>query len=202
MPVSRLLSLQCSPLPLCCIIRYVHCQCITIRENWSFLFQSDEYSMRRVLNIYTRVSNLTKSISPATGLLNSSNLKHTSDIIECHAAICRSSRQAATRISGSRSSSHTPTMNVSQRQAFKDLFTPELEALREICKRNGMDIRMAGGAVRDILQNIVPHDIDFASTTEPAEMNRIFTKEGIRLIEYGSRALEHGTVTVRINDKV
>lgn len=33
--------------------------------------------------------------------------------------------------------------------------------------------RMAGGAVRDILCNIVPNDIDFASDAKPDEMINI-----------------------------
>ncbi|XP_067941756.1 CCA tRNA nucleotidyltransferase 1, mitochondrial-like isoform X2 [Watersipora subatra] len=87
-------------------------------------------------------------------------------------------------------------------QAFKDIFVPELKTLREICDRNNMEIRIAGGAVRDILLGIVPHDIDFATTTHPERMVEIFTKEGVRMIEYGARAIGHGTVSVRINDSV
>lgn len=85
---------------------------------------------------------------------------------------------------------------------FKSIFTPEVKALQEICERHQMEIRIAGGAVRDILLGIVPHDIDFATTSHPEQMVEIFTKEGVRLIEYGARAIGHGTVSVRINDKV
>ena len=87
-------------------------------------------------------------------------------------------------------------------QVFKDIFVPELVTLREIFKRNNMEIRIAGGAVRDILLNIPPHDIDFATTAHPERMIEVFTKEGIRMLEYGSRAIGHGTVSVRINDTV
>uniref|UniRef100_A0A915D6G7 Poly A polymerase head domain-containing protein n=1 Tax=Ditylenchus dipsaci TaxID=166011 RepID=A0A915D6G7_9BILA len=37
---------------------------------------------------------------------------------------------------------------------FKALFTPELEQLAEIFLKNGHEIRMAGGAVRDLLMGI------------------------------------------------
>ena len=49
---------------------------------------------------------------------------------------------------------------------------------------------------------VVPHDLDFATTKKPDDMKEIFTKAGVRVIDYGSRATEHGTVVVRINDKV
>ena len=61
---------------------------------------------------------------------------------------------------------------------------------------------VAGGPVRDILMGVVPHDLDFATTKKPDDMKEIFTKAGVRVIDYGSRATEHGTVVVRINDKV
>jgi len=86
--------------------------------------------------------------------------------------------------------------------AFEKVFTPELVELNEICTKHGMTIRMAGGAPRDIIQGILPHDIDFATTTSPEKMVEIFTSAEVRMLEYGSRAIEHGTVTVRINDKV
>lgn len=85
---------------------------------------------------------------------------------------------------------------------FKQIFTPELLTLQKLCERNDVDVRIAGGAVRDILLDIVPHDIDFATTAHPKRMVQVFTMEEIRMLEYGERAIEHGTVTVRINDTV
>jgi len=93
------------------------------------------------------------------------------------------------------------TMKISS-PVFDELFTPELRAAKELFERNGMDVRMAGGAVRDLLLGIKPEDIDFSTTSSPEEMMDIFQKEGIRLMNYGKRALDHGTITIRINDKV
>lgn len=92
--------------------------------------------------------------------------------------------------------------NIGENDVFQSVFSPTLLELQKICDKNGMEIRMAGGAVRDILQGLTPHDIDFATTSTPDEMKAIFTKENVRIIEYGARAEGHGTVTVRINDAV
>lgn len=95
-----------------------------------------------------------------------------------------------------------PVRNVGHMENFKSLFNDDLQALKSLCERNGIEIRLAGGAVRDVLLGHVPHDIDFATTTSPDDMVQIFNREGIRMIEYGSRAVGHGTVTIRINDSV
>lgn len=87
-------------------------------------------------------------------------------------------------------------------EIFRSIFTPELKTLWDLAKRNDMEIRIAGGAVRDILLGIIPQDIDFATDALPERMAEIFTKEGIRMLEYGPRAISHGTISVRINDSV
>lgn len=58
--------------------------------------------------------------------------------------------------------------------------------------------RMAGGAVRDLLMNKKPIDVDFASTATPTEMKKLFESEGIRMLH--KKGEEHGTITCRIND--
>lgn len=52
---------------------------------------------------------------------------------------------------------------------------------------------------RDLLMNIKPADIDFATTATPKEMIEMFTKENIRMINANGE--KHGTVTPRINDE-
>ena len=42
--------------------------------------------------------------------------------------------------------------------------------------RHGHELRIAGGAVRDLLGGKVPHDIDFATTATPDQMKEIFLK--------------------------
>lgn len=82
---------------------------------------------------------------------------------------------------------------------FHSIFTPELNKLSEIFKKYDYEIRVAGGAVRDILMGLVPKDLDFATTATPDEMKTMFTAEEIRMIN--DRGEKHGTITARINDK-
>lgn len=83
---------------------------------------------------------------------------------------------------------------------FKKVLTDELKTLAEVFKKNNFELRIAGGAVRDLVMNILPHDIDLATNALPDQMIRIFDKENIRIINLNG--LKHGTVPVRINDKV
>jgi len=83
---------------------------------------------------------------------------------------------------------------------FESLFTEELKDLIAVFKRHGHELRIAGGAVRDLLSGKTPSDLDFATTATPDEMKKIFEQEGIRMIN--RRGEEHGTITCRINDKV
>jgi len=58
-------------------------------------------------------------------------------------------------------------------------------------KTNGHDIKLAGGAVRDLVLKKKPKDIDLATTATPSEMKKIL--KGFRTIDTG---LQHGTITV------
>lgn len=46
----------------------------------------------------------------------------------------------------------------------------EIQLLNEIFKNAGHEMRIAGGAVRDLLTGSIPHDIDFATTATPSQM--------------------------------
>ena len=75
---------------------------------------------------------------------------------------------------------------------FKALLTPELLTLSAMFNkfvagvekanflpkllRHGHELRIAGGAVRDLLGGKVPHDIDFATTATPDQMKEMFFK--------------------------
>ncbi|KAJ9601542.1 hypothetical protein L9F63_000285 [Diploptera punctata] len=65
---------------------------------------------------------------------------------------------------------------------FKALFTPELVSLVSLFKEYGHELRIAGGAVRDLLMKIEPKDLDFATTATPDQMKEMFNAEGIRMI--------------------
>lgn len=82
---------------------------------------------------------------------------------------------------------------------FHSILTPEVNALADLFKKYNHEIRVAGGAVRDILMGKTPTDLDFATTATPEEMKNMFIKENIRMVN--SNGEKHGTITSRINDK-
>ncbi|CAG5121142.1 unnamed protein product [Candidula unifasciata] len=82
---------------------------------------------------------------------------------------------------------------------FRSIFTPELQLLIDLFRKYDYELRIAGGAVRDLLVGKIPSDIDFATTATPDQMKEMFTTENIRMLNANGEA--HGTVTVRINDK-
>ncbi|EDW84323.1 uncharacterized protein Dwil_GK14077 [Drosophila willistoni] len=82
---------------------------------------------------------------------------------------------------------------------FHSIFTPELEQLVSLFKKYNFELRIAGGAVRDILMSIKPKDIDLATTATPDQMKEMFTKEDVRMIN--AKGEKHGTITPRINNK-
>ncbi|OWF37613.1 CCA tRNA nucleotidyltransferase 1, mitochondrial-like [Mizuhopecten yessoensis] len=93
---------------------------------------------------------------------------------------------------------HLTTMKL-ETPKFHHLFTPELKVLIDVFERNNYELRIAGGAVRDLLLDILPSDVDFATTATPDQMIQMFTKERIRM--FNERGVKHGTISVRINDK-
>lgn len=82
---------------------------------------------------------------------------------------------------------------------FRSIFTEELYSLIALFTKYNYELRIAGGAVRDILMNIQPKDIDLATTATPDEMKEMFTKEEVRMIN--TKGEKHGTITPRINNK-
>ncbi|KAH8382008.1 hypothetical protein KR009_001348 [Drosophila setifemur] len=82
---------------------------------------------------------------------------------------------------------------------FQSIFTPELKALVALFNKYDYELRIAGGAVRDVLMKKSPKDIDFATTATPDQMKAMFEKEEVRMINANGE--KHGTITPRINDK-
>ena len=66
----------------------------------------------------------------------------------------------------------------------------------EIFEKNNHELRIAGGAVRDLLSGKRPEDVDFATTATPEEMKRMFQVAGIRMIN--NKGEKHGTITARV----
>ncbi len=68
-------------------------------------------------------------------------------------------RQPAAKMSSSASLADSPL--------FQAIFTDEVKALQSIFQKHGYDLRLAGGAVRDILAQKTPKDLDFATPATP-----------------------------------
>lgn len=82
---------------------------------------------------------------------------------------------------------------------FHSIFNDELNTLIELFRKYNYEIRIAGGAVRDILMQKLPKDVDLATTATPDEMKEMFNKENVRMIN--AKGEKHGTITPRINNK-
>ena len=81
---------------------------------------------------------------------------------------------------------------------YRALLSPHLLKLAELFRANQYELRVAGGAVRDILMGIVPHDVDFATTATPDQMKTMFERAQIRMIN--SNGEKHGTITARVDN--
>lgn len=81
---------------------------------------------------------------------------------------------------------------------YRSLLSPSLLKLAALFKAHQHEIRVAGGAVRDILLGIVPHDVDFATTATPEQVKDMLTNANIRMIN--SNGEKHGTITARVDD--
>ena len=59
---------------------------------------------------------------------------------------------------------------------FQAVLTPELGTLSNLFTKHGYELRIAGGAVRDLLMDKAPADVDFATTATPDQMKDMFEK--------------------------
>lgn len=91
-------------------------------------------------------------------------------------------------------------MKLENSPAFEAIKDADLKLIFDLFKSNGHKIRIAGGAVRDLLTGKVPQDVDLATTATPDQMKEMFTRAHVRMIN--SNGEKHGTVTVRVNDRV
>ena len=73
-------------------------------------------------------------------------------------------------------------MSLKRDENFQQLLVPAVKELASMFESNGFDLRIAGGAPRDLLLAILPHDIDFATTATPTQMVQMFDTNGIRMI--------------------
>ncbi|KAF7250090.1 CCA tRNA nucleotidyltransferase 1, mitochondrial [Varanus komodoensis] len=82
---------------------------------------------------------------------------------------------------------------------FQSLFTPGLKCIAELFDNAQYELRIAGGAVRDLLSGVKPQDVDFATTATPIQMKEMFQEAGIRMIN--NRGEKHGTITARLHEE-
>lgn len=90
-----------------------------------------------------------------------------------------------------------PAIMKLENSQFGFIFSPQLGAVLQAFDKYKYEIRLCGGAVRDILLGKTPTDLDFATTATPDEMVEMLEKENIRLVNKGG--LKHGTVTPHVD---
>jgi tRNA nucleotidyltransferase (CCA-adding enzyme) len=83
-----------------------------------------------------------------------------------------------------------------ERLNIKPIISTPIQTLDKVFKDNNHEMRIVGGAVRDIVLGKSPKDIDFATDATPDEMIAILDKAGI---SYKPTGLEHGTITAIID---
>ena len=83
-----------------------------------------------------------------------------------------------------------------ERLNVKPIISTSIKTLDKIFKDNNYEMRIVGGAVRDIALGKTPKDIDLATDATPDEMIAILDKAGI---SYKPTGLEHGTITAIID---
>ena len=88
--------------------------------------------------------------------------------------------------------------DLSNKSIFKEICTNEVTGLFKLFEKHNYELRIAGGAVRDLLLDFKPHDIDFATNATPEQMLEMFAAEKVRVLNFNG--LKHGTVPIRINN--
>lgn len=73
------------------------------------------------------------------------------------------------------------------------MYSENLQKLARAFKLHGYEIRIVGGAVRDMLLKQEPKDIDLCTNATPTEMIQITEDMGFAYIPTG---LQHGTITI------
>ncbi|CAG2181558.1 unnamed protein product, partial [Oppiella nova] len=94
--------------------------------------------------------------------------------------------------------------NSKQWRIFTEIVTktPELLLLNSLFATNGYQLRIAGGAVRDLLCGHRPKDIDLATDATPDQMNHMIRNRRNIWVLKTSSGHRNGTVMARVNDKL
>ena len=78
----------------------------------------------------------------------------------------------------------------------KSVVTSSIKKLDKVFKSNNYELRIVGGAVRDLALDKTPKDIDLATDATPDEMIAILDKANIK---HKPTGIEHGTITAIID---
>lgn len=89
------------------------------------------------------------------------------------------------------------TMQMPQ-ERFEHLLTPAVRALDKAFRDAGHEVRIVGGAVRDLVLSLDPKDIDMATDAVPEKVMQILDSVGIR---HEPTGLQHGTITAIIDNE-
>ncbi|XP_054746971.1 CCA tRNA nucleotidyltransferase 1, mitochondrial [Anastrepha obliqua] len=162
--------------------------------------------MRKTLSIFARVCqthitdkrNLTRTFSINIAR-HMTSVNHTAETSQKPSLHSSASQPILKQLGVPSKMRSNPAFKKIDTSEFHSIFTDELRALIDIFKRYNYELRIAGGAVRDIVMGIKPKDIDLATTATPDQMKEMFTKEEVRMIN--AKGEKHGTITPRINNK-
>ncbi len=83
---------------------------------------------------------------------------------------------------------------------YHKVISDDLKYVHKIFKEKNFELRIAGGAVRDLLMNKQPQDVDLATDALPNQMLQLFEEKNVPV--FNTNGIKHGTVSVRIKDRV
>lgn len=81
---------------------------------------------------------------------------------------------------------------------FEKIFNEETKETIKIIRSYGFDLRVVGGAVRDLLLHHTPNDIDLVTPADPAELIYMFNKAAVK---FDASGIQHGTVKAVFGDE-
>lgn len=117
--------------------------------------------------------------------------------LSLHSYLCRSLSFVNPIVSYNLKPRPQPVIMKLEHSQFDFIFSPQLVSVLHVFDKYKYEVRLCGGAVRDILLGKTPSDLDFATTATPDEMVEMLEKENIRLVNKGG--LKHGTVTSHVD---
>ena len=81
-------------------------------------------------------------------------------------------------------------------EQVKRLFTPPIQTILDIIQKGGFEIRIVGGAVKDLLIGQTPRDIDLSTNALPTQIIYLLVQAGI---DVDTKGIHHGTIKAIID---